>query len=147
MKILDIDSLSYSEIKEEYIAKVRKIAESIHNLETSESFEIMEMQLRNIISKFYKIPIFSDYFQGLTIGDLILEVELIKLSSMTPEDIAKSKMNSKQAKEELEHIFDDWEEEESNQNVWTDVNLDDNMTDEIQKSVDDFIKTGKFIGE
>lgn len=139
------DFYNYSELNEQNIKEIKDLAIIVHTGAESPKFNIMELQLRHIISKKYNIPIFDEYFNGLTIAQLIFEVELILLDNMSQDDKNKQAMQSRQAKEELDHLFDDWEEEDKN--AWTDMQMDDNISKQLDESVEKFINEGKFIGE
>jgi hypothetical protein len=95
----------------------------------------------NILSEYYKIPLFSEYFKNLTMYEMMFEVEMVKIRNMTKNQKIQEVMNSPEAQDEIDHLFDDLEA--NNPSNWK-------PTDDIPKAdpiVDDFFKTGKFVGE
>lgn len=95
----------------------------------------------NILSEYYKIPLFSEYFKNLTMYEMMFEVEMVKIRNMTKNQKIQEVMNSPDAQDEIDHLFDDLED--NNPSNWK-------PTDDIPKAdpiVDDFFKTGKFVGE
>jgi len=139
------DYYKYAELNDKTIQDIKELAKNVYNGSENSDFNTMEMQLRNVISVHYNIPMFDDYFDKLTIAQLIFEAELIILRTMPQEQKDQNIMQSKEAKEELDHLFDDWDEEEKN--VWTDMDLDDKMKEQMDESVQRFVNEGKFIGE
>lgn len=115
------------------IEEAQKMAERISSGQVDTNGEF-ELSLRLIVSKQYNIPLFSEYFDNLTMDQLLLEVELVRLSKMSPEQKASELINSN--KEELSGLFDDIEGFEP-----PPMNPDENN---FMKDAMEFMKTGDF---
>lgn len=128
---------SYKEphIPERIEAVKDKIHRIIYAQGEYESQEDFELALRILLSREYKIPIFSDYFNNLTLDQLIFEVEVIKNLTMTQEQKTSEIINEN--KEEIASLFDDFEE--------SDNEIQQNQ--EIGNMYKEFMNSGKFAGE
>lgn len=115
------------------IEEAKKMAERISSGQVDTNGEF-ELSLRLIVSKQYNIPLFSEYFDNLTMDQLLLEVELVRLSRMSPEQKASELINSN--KEELSGLFDDIE--------GFDPPPMDPKENEFMKDAMEFMKTGDF---
>lgn len=108
MKFLEL-ALADTFNKEEFEGRqalAKELAQRIYsnNIDTEEE---LVLSLHWILSSYYKIPLFSDYFKGRSLDQLILECELIRLMSTNSEQQTSDLLNNN--KEEAESLFDDWE--------------------------------------
>jgi len=90
------------------------------------------LSLHFFLSRHYSIPLFSPYFKERTIEELVLEVELIRLSK-TPTQENTSALLNNATKEQKEELFDDWIEQDEPQ-----------ISEADTKLFGDFMKTGEF---
>jgi hypothetical protein len=89
---------------ESRIRDAREIAVRVHS-GASDDHEEIQLSVIWFISRYYKIPIFSAYFQERTLDDLIFEAELIKLESTPRNEMTSNLLNDK--KDEAAALFDD----------------------------------------
>lgn len=145
------------------IEQAKKRAETVY-YGTSSTLDDEIMRLCFILSREYKIPIFSQYFVDRTVDELIFEVELIRLSKTTGEKKMADIVQDKDSKKELDSLFDDWGDppkaetpknqglarsvpqtkKEEEHKTWVDLptSIDDNdMMEQAKK----FMETGEFI--
>lgn len=120
------------------IEAAKKFAEKLLSgrVETNEEFE---WYLRFLVSKHYQIPIHSQYFDDLTFDQLLLEVELIRGVSATPEQRASDIVKSN--KDEVDHLFDGMEDP-----VFTPPSMDP-AQNQFARDAMEFMETGEFKGE
>lgn len=86
------------------------------------------------ISKYYRIPVFSPYFEDRTLDHLIYESELIALESK-PQEVKTSDILNRD-KVETEALFDDWAEDDFQEVAPQD--------EQWQKDAAKFMETGAF---
>lgn len=105
------------------------------------SYDSLILRFTFVLAREYNMPIFHKYFKDRTLEELILEIEMIKLSREPQESKMTQIMNDEESKKELESIFDDWSSENS-----VDLSNIDGYN-EGDKLVEDFLSSGEFIGE
>jgi len=142
MSKIQHEQIFFGELNNKSIELTKEYAKKVYTCETNDDYSLTEYQLRNIVSKYYKIPIFSPYFENLTIMQLIFEVELITLSTQTAEQRNQALMESPEAKQEMATLFDDWDEED---NQWSNVQEPDKK--QLDETVSNFVNNNKFVGE
>lgn len=106
------------------------------------SLEDAEMVLKCVISRHYKIPIFSEYFDKRTIDQLFFEVEFIlENDKPSAESISDT---IKENKPEIDSIADEMDQ-------WNDMSASAEdasvENDPIFQMAREFMKTGKFANE
>lgn len=76
--------------------------------------ESLFLAMRWIICQTRNMPLFDSYFEKRTIDDLVLEVEMIRLSRQGSSDRG-SEILKDAPKEESEGLFDDWVESDNSE--------------------------------
>jgi len=119
-------------------AKFIKLGKNIETIEDAELF------LRYVLSKHYKIPIFSNYFEKRTIDQLFFEVELIQEGDSF-HSVKHTSDIIKENADEIEALANEMEEE------WNPIDsppMDESLeSDPVFRMAQEFMKTGNFIGE
>lgn len=105
------------------------------------TYESLILRFTFILAREYNMPLFHEYFKERTLEELILEIEMIKLSREPQESKMSEIMNNEESKKELESIFDDWDSENN-----VDLSNIDSYN-EGDKIVEEFLNSGEFIGE
>lgn len=111
-----------------------------------ETYDECVLVLKWYICQHSSKSIWDDYFERLTLEQLIVEYELIRLSNRTPEEVSKEVIT--QNKEEIEDLFDDWmEEPKTKVSDWQKVNESDikGSDEEFDKQAEKFMQTGQFL--
>lgn len=124
----------------ERIQKAKEYASLIKNGRNITKLEDIEMSLRYVLSKHYKIPMFHDYFEKLTIDQLFFEAELIVSEYKTHTQTVSETIQEN--KSEIDSLVEEMESD------WNDMAVDESLeSDPVFQMAKDFMKTGKFLNE
>ena len=137
----------YEHHLEQRIEAAKKLADKIRNATNIDTEEDAEQVLRYVLSRHYKIPYFSEYFDKLTLDQLFFEVELITMDKpqkqATPEDASKVVKDNKKEADAIIDEFDAWIKQDMNQ----ETPESDIKEDPFFKVAQEFMKTGNFVEE
>lgn len=121
---------------QERIAAAQERVERILYQQDYADMDDFLLALRVIVSRAYKIPVFSDYFESLTLDQLLFEVEIVNSLNTSSADRTTKIVNDN--KEELGEMFDDFDEAEAS------TAPGETEFDQLSK---DFMNNDKFVGE
>lgn len=128
------------------IEAAKKLADKIRNAQSIDTEEDAEQVLRYVLSRYYKIPYFSEYFDKLTLDQLFFEAELItheKPVTQAPEDTAKVIKDNKVEADKVIDEFDSWIKQDLEPPP-SDAEIKEDPFFQVAK---DFMQTGNFVGE
>lgn len=140
-------SIFYKEkFLDERIDQAKALALSVKTAVDVDTVEKAEMVLRMVISQYYKIPFFSEYFDHRTIDEMFFEAELIALHSRPALD--SSSRVIKDHKKQTDALADEMEKELDKE--WQSMESElppDDGTDPFAQMAKTFMETGNFAGE
>jgi hypothetical protein len=129
--------IAFEEYIDERIEAIKKKISEIVN-GNYKTIDELELFLKIVISGYYKIPIFSDFFEKRTLNELLIEAEVIRIRGVSEEESVQEIV--KESTKDLTE--DDYKDMFSM--------FDDEMSGNIgnlNQQSNDFLNNGKFIGE
>jgi len=131
-------------------ARMKAAKEKAEKISTGryDTYEECIMVLQWAISNRRNIPLWSQYFEDLTLDQLVFEYEMIKVSEQSPEDRAQEIVENNQ--EEMQGLFDDWADEDTSpaqvSKEWVDSMPESAVMSEEEILAEErkFMETGEF---